>query len=399
MRSNDRLRAQRSHAEHQWQHFIQHRRAVDSSWLNQSWHMSAPHVSVEQTCAPIDDPDTVRREFMRTHLYQVAQPILDELSHAVKEAGFAIGLSDAHATLQWTASNRVMERRLEKAHFMPSAHWDETSVGTNAVGLTARLGKATAIFSAEHYIPSLHEWVCYAAPIMHTPTGQLAGVLDISAPWQHATPLALATVSHYANQISQLWSQIQMEPNYHLNLCGQSSGLFLGKTTLPKRLQEIWLTLALHPEGLSLEALHAHVYGDQAVSISTLKSEMTHLRQHVGDTLHARPYRLQLPAHMAATDAQLVEQYALHGMSTPMMRLYQRPMLPHSQSPAVAEYRDYLHQLVIRSLLKSRDVEALWHFTLKHEAEFEIIQLLSELLPEQDARRSAALAKLTHCSD
>ncbi len=394
MRSNDRLRAQRTHTEQQWHHFVQHNRTEDSSWLTQSWKRSAPHVSVNQTCAPIDDPEAVRREFIRSHLYQIAQPLLNELQHAVEDSGFAIGLSDAHATLQWTASHRVMARRLEKAHFIPSARWDEHSIGTNAVAVAARLSKPTSIFSAEHYVPSLHEWVCYAAPIVHAPSGQLAGVLDISAPWQHATPLALATVSHYAQQISHLWSQVQIEPNFHLNLCGSNAGVYLGQTSLPKRLQEIWLVLALHPEGLNLERLHAYVYGDQAVSMSTLKSEMSHLRQHVGDVLQARPYRLNLSPALCATDAQMVEQYALHGLSDKLMPLYQRPVLPQSQAPEVVEYRDYLHQLVIRSLLKDHNTEALWQFTLYHEPEYDILALLEQLLPAGDGRRAAVAAKL-----
>ena len=148
MRSNDRLRAQRTHTEQQWHHFVQHNRTEDSSWLTQSWKRSAPHVRVNQTCAPIADPAAVRREFIRSHLYQIAQPLLNELQHAVEDSGFAIGLSDAHATLQWTAAHRGMARRLEKAHFIPSARWDEHSIGTNAVAVAARLSKPTAIFSA-----------------------------------------------------------------------------------------------------------------------------------------------------------------------------------------------------------------------------------------------------------
>ena len=394
MRSNDRLRAQRTHTEQQWHHFVQHNRTEDSSWLTQSWRRSAPHVSVNQTCAPIDDPESVRREFIRSQLYQIAQPLLNELQYAVEDSGFAIGLSDAHATLQWTASHRVMARRLEKAHFMPSARWDEHSIGTNAVAIAAHHAKPIAIFSAEHYVPSLHEWVCYAAPIIHAPTGQLAGVLDISAPWQNATPLALATVSHYAQQISQLWSQIQLEPNFQLNVCGQSAGLYRGQTVLPKRLQEIFLVLSLHPEGLNLERLHAYVYGDQAVSMSTLKSEISHLRQHVGDVLQARPYRLNLSPALCATDVQLIEHYALHGLTEKIMSLYQRPVLPQSQAPAIVEYREYLHQLVIRSLIKSTDTEAIWQFTLKHEADFALLSRLTQLLPANDGRLNAVQAKL-----
>ena len=133
---------------------------------------------------------------------------------------------------------------------------------------------------------------------------------------------------------------------------------------------------------------------DQAVSISTLKSEMTHLRQHVGDALLARPYRLQLAPSVSPTDAQLIEQYALQRLTSKLMPLYQRPLLPHSQSPAIAEYRDYLHQLVIRSLLHGNDTEALWQFSLQHEAEYDIFARLVQLLPASDGRRAAVVAKL-----
>ena len=399
MRINDRLRTARIETEQQWRAFTlkcqsPHSHVIQDAWLEQSWQMSAVSVHFNQTCAPMDDPESVRQKFIASQLYLVAKPILDELLHAIQDTGFAIGLSDANATLQWTASSRVMQKRLEKAHFVPSAHWDEHSIGTNAVGLAARLIKPAAIFSAQHYVPSLHEWVCYAAPIVHAPTGQLAGVLDISAPWQHSTPMALATVSHYAQQISQLWSNVQLEPCFYLNVCGASVGLCLGQTVLPRRLQEIFIALSLHPEGLSLEALHAQVYGDAPVSMSTLKSEITHLRGHIGERLHARPYRLQLSAQILASDAHLIEQYALQGMVQEAMTLYQRPLLAQSQAPAVVEFRDYLHQLVIGALLKSTDIEALWQFTLKHETEYAILTRLDELLPSSDGRRAAVLSKL-----
>ncbi|AXF85902.1 Acetoin dehydrogenase operon transcriptional activator AcoR [Ephemeroptericola cinctiostellae] len=395
MRANTQLRDHRLKTEREWQQFVRDKSmSSESSWLQQSWGTSASNITLEQTCAPMDDPESVRRQFLATELYQVAKPLLDELVYAVTDSGFAVGFSDPSATLQWTAANRVMQKRVEKAHFLPSAHWDEASMGTNAVGLAARMVKPFAIFSAQHYVPSLHEWVCYAAPIVHGPSGHVAGVLDISAPWQNSTPMALATVSHYAQQISQLWSTIQLKPSFYLNLCGCSHGQWLGRTGLPRRLQEIFLTLALHPEGLSLEALHAHVYGDEPVSVSTLKSEISHLRQHLGDILQARPYRLALALQVLPTDAHLVEQYVLAGQFSDALNLYQRPVLPNSQAPAVVEYRNYLHQLVIRSLVASNNIDALWQFTVMHEAEYDVLLRLEQLLPDSDGRRSAVEAKL-----
>ena len=399
MRISDRLRHARIETEYQWKAFTLKRESQylnpQNAWLEHSWQVSARSIDVEKTCAPIDDPEAVRQQFISSQLYQVAKPLLDDLLNSIQDTGFAVGLSDPNATLQWTASSRVMEKRLEKAHFIPSAHWDEQSIGTNAVGLAARLVKPTAVFSAQHYVPSLHEWVCYAAPIVHKPTGQLAAVLDISAPWQHATPLALATVSHYAQQISQLWSAVEIEPCFYLNLCGHKTGVCLGHTLLSRRLQEIFLTLSVHPEGLSLESLHAHVYGDADVSMSTLKSEMSHLRAHIGERLQARPYRLSMTAQIVPTDAHLVEQYALQGNVQAMMTLYQHPLLPQSQAPAVVEFREYLHQLVVRTLAMSTDVSALWQFSTQHEAEYEVLAQLQQLLPPSDGRRAAVLAKLS----
>ena len=400
MRANNQLRDRRLKTEREWQQFVRNNSiASDAAWLKQSWGTSASSIPLEQTCAPMDDPDAVRRDFISTELYQLAKPLFDELTHAVKDAGFAVGFSDPSATLQWTAANRVMQKRIEKAHFLPSAHWDEASIGTNAVGLAARLVRPCTVFSAQHYAPSLHEWVCYAAPIIHAPSGHVAGVLDISAPWQSSTPMALATVSHYAQQISALLSSIQLPQNFYLNLCGYDAGSWLGHTPLPRRLQEILIALATHPEGLSLEALHAHVYGDEPVSFSTLKSEMTHLRQHIGDALQARPYRLSLSPQMMASDAQWVEQHALFGKLRDALALYQHPLMPYSQAPAVVEYRDYLHQLVIRALTASQDIDALWQFTVMHEADYNVLFHLSNLLPAGDARHAALQSKLAQLDE
>ena len=68
---------------------------------------------------------------------------------------------------------------------------------------------------------------------------------------------------------------------------------------LNRRQTEILALLALHPDGLSLEHLHALVYGDQAVTLSTLKAEVSHLRAALGGQLASRPYRLTMPV---ATD-------------------------------------------------------------------------------------------------
>ena len=95
---------------------------------------------------------------------------------------------------------------------------------------------------------------------------------------------------------------------------------------------------------------------------------------------------------------QLIEQVTLElqemkklGMRVP----FDPSKFTDAQKAEIVEYRDYLHQLVIRSLLKSHNTEALWQFTLYHEPEYDVLALLEQLLPASDGRRAAVSAKLT----
>ena len=51
------------------------------------------------------------------------------------------------------------------------------------------------------------------------------------------------------------------------------------------------------PRGAVLEHLHALLYGDESVTLSTLKAEVSHLRA-LGGQLSSRPYRLTLPVRI-----------------------------------------------------------------------------------------------------
>ena len=81
-----------------------------------------------------------------------------------------------------------------------------------------------------------------------------------------------------------------------LRLLGTAEAHLDGRRLLLNRRQtEILALLAMNPDGVSLERLHALVYGDQGVTLSTLKAEVSHLRSALGGQLTSRPYRLTMP--------------------------------------------------------------------------------------------------------
>ena len=56
------------------------------------------------------------------------------------------------------------------------------------------------MFSTEHWVDPVRDWVCYAAPI-HAPDGTQVGAIDLSTTWKHANPLALSTVASMARLV------------------------------------------------------------------------------------------------------------------------------------------------------------------------------------------------------
>ncbi len=225
-----------------------------------------------------------------------------------------LAVTDAETRILWTYGGRVMRRSAETVNFVAGGRWDDESVGTNALDLANRLAEPSMVFSAEHYAPFVHNWVCWAAPVFDPTTGHKLGVIDLSTTWDRTHPIGLATARVMARLIESALPRSTYHPSALLDetgdpglvmtLLGTAEVRLDGQRLLLNRRQtEILALLALHPEGLSLEQLHAQLYGDQSITFSTLKAEVSHLRSALGGQLGSRPYRLLMPI---ATDVDHV---------------------------------------------------------------------------------------------
>ena len=110
-------------------------------------------------------------------------------------------MTDADTRILWTYGGRVMRRKAESVNFVAGGRWDESSVGTNALALASRSGRPSMVFSAEHYAPMVHSWVCWAAPVLDPVTGEQLGVIDLSTTWDRTHPIGLATARMMARLI------------------------------------------------------------------------------------------------------------------------------------------------------------------------------------------------------
>ncbi len=167
-----------------------------------------------------------------------------------------------------------------------------------------------------------------------------------------------------------------------MTLLGTAEARLDGRRLLLNRRQtEVLALLALHPEGLSLEQLHAMLYGDQAITFSTLKAEVSHLRHALGGQLSSRPYRLLMPV---ATDVEHVLSQLRRGQVSAAVEAYGGDLLPGSNSPALAEMAEYVAVAVREALRADPQPEAVVRYSELVPYDAEVLEVC---LADARARR------------
>ena len=367
----DDLHARRVDAVRAWTRFVEDGDAgAVRPEIRSSWQLSGV-VSPDVTEAPLADEGDTADFWNHSPLHAAVTRVQDELRRTAEDGDLVIAVTDEHTRILWTYGGRVMRRKAETVNFVPGGRWDEASVGTNALAIAGRTGAPSMVFSAEHYAEVVHNWVCWAAPVLDPVSGQPLGVIDLSTTWDRTHPIGLATARVMARLIEgalptdrgagAVAGLAPDEPGLTLKLLGGAEVWFDGQRLLLNRRQtEILALLALHPSGLSVEHLHSLLYGDAAVTTSTLKAEVSHLRAALSGQLSSRPYRLTMPV---TTDVEQVQRLLRLGKVREAVEVYGGDLLPGTESPALVQMGDYLAVSVREALLTSPDPDAVLRYS------------------------------------
>jgi transcriptional regulator of acetoin/glycerol metabolism len=387
------LQTRRVDAVRAWTSFVEHGDdAVDlvRPEILSSWTRSEAAIGTDVTQAPLADEAETAAYWQGSALQTAVERVEAELRRTAEDGDLVIAVTDAQTRILWTYGGRVMRRKAETVNFVPGGRWDDESVGTNALDLANRADRAEMVFSAEHYASIVHNWVCWAAPVHDPVTGAKLGVIDLSTSWDRTHPIGLATARVMARLIetamplSHQYAVLEQldetsEPGLVLRLLGTAETWLDGQRLLLNRRQtEVLALLAMHPEGLSLEHLHALVYGDQAVTTSTLKAEVSHLRSALGGQLASRPYRLTMPV---STDVELVLNLLRRGRVAAAVDAYGGDLLPGTNSPALAELAELVAVAVREALLADPDPDAVLRYGELAPYDTEVVEVCLNRLP------------------
>src|SRR5690606_10056679 len=158
----------------------------------------------------------------------------------------------------------------------------------------------------------------------------------------------------------------------------------------PRQL-EILTLLALEPDGFTPERLQWAIYGDRAASLTTVKADVSHLRRVTGEAITSRVYQLAAP--LSCDAVELLAALDAGDVDT-AVRLYRGPLLPGSQAPGVAEWRDHLAVGVRTAVLSSPDPAHALRYGERAPEDLAIHEHALALLDAADARRAVAAARL-----
>lgn len=387
------LRARRLRAARAWTSYVERgaAEALVRPEILSSWARSQAALSADVREAPLDDEGDVAAYWQGTPLQVAVSRVESELRRTAEDGDLVLAVTDPQTRILWTYGGRVMRRRAETVNFVPAARWDDRSAGTNALDLANRTGAPAMVFSAEHYASMVHNWVCWAAPVHDPVTGRQLGVIDLSTTWDRTHPIGLATARVLARLIETAMPRsgalapaddpVDAAPGLVLRLLGRAEARLDGqRLLLTRRQSEILALLAGHPEGLTLEQLHALVYGDQAVTLSTLKAEVSHLRAALGGRLASRPYRLTLPV---STDVDRVLTLLRRGELRAAVAAYGGDLLPGTDSPALVELGEYVAVAVREALLADPHPDAVMHYSERAPYDSEVVEVCLALLGDR----------------
>ena len=348
----------------------------------------------------MESPRDVQDRFRESGFGRACRVIEDDLRDIAADGDMVAALADESVTIAWTAGGRRMTRYAEKVHFTIGGRWSEEAVGTNALALAQKLDRPEMVFSAEHFLPMVHDWVCYSAPVFDPRTGHFQGVVDVSSLWSKTNPALLTTVRALARCVQyELGRESSVtaptssdSAHVQLRTLGACELRVNGvRVRVTPRQMEMLAVLALYESGLSLDEITAHVYGDHVISPATVKAELSHLRSVLGGVVGSRPYRL---SGRIDADHVAVLGFLGRGNLVSALELYRGSMLPFSQSPVIETVRYQIDVAIRNAVLASNDADLLFTLGAYCPEDRQVHERTLEALGDGDLRSGLVAGRL-----
>ncbi|WP_306600930.1 sigma-54-dependent Fis family transcriptional regulator [Geothrix sp. 21YS21S-2] len=192
--------------------------------------LPGPLVSSWKRCAvlgvPLERPEVsepvmqrelrLARERSET-LLGLAATELDALGECMEDTPGLVLLTDADGMVLERRGNLDFLHKAEQVALQPGVNWSEQARGTNAIGTALTEHRSVLVRGCQHFCQSNEILTCSAVPVL-TPTGEMAGVLDISGDARLAPGYARGLIQMAVAQIEHRWFSLDLRGRRMLTL-------------------------------------------------------------------------------------------------------------------------------------------------------------------------------------
>ncbi|HET8986185.1 MAG TPA: tetratricopeptide repeat protein, partial [Trueperaceae bacterium] len=211
-------------------------------------------------------------------------------------------------------------------------------------------------------------------------------------------PVALRVLSGPPDVFQGVWATLG-GPTVELSLrfLGGVECRWQGRdVSLPARLAEVALALALHPTGISRDELNTFLTPDGQPPFTSggMRGMMTRLRGQL--PVSEAPYRFTVPIR---ADILEVRQLIAAGKVREAIGLLHGPLLPMSEAPGVVEQRWDLEEELRQAALLVGDADALYDLAERLGDDLEFWQAAADALGVGDPRLALARARVRRLVD
>lgn len=215
---------------------------------------------------------------------------------------------------------------------------------------------------------------------------------DMQALLRGLSPSALRLFSGPASEFVRVWDTFAARrAPLQIRVLGQHEVWLDDKRLdLSERSLDVVVLLALHPEGLTSEALHDRLYED-GTSLSAVRTAVSRVRTLIPISGQPDAHRLMVPFRLDASEC--VAAIAAGDLKA-ALNLYRGSLLEKSEAPGVREARLYLEERLRQSVLHSGDADTLLALAETLRNDLELWEALHAALPLGDRRLPSVRAQL-----
>lgn len=143
-------------------------------------------------------------------LISASEPIMREAKDLLADSGTVMHLvAPSGIILSYQGDDHTRELAANY-HLVPGANWNESKVGTNAIGTALSVGSAVQVHAFEHFCENINVWTCSAAVIRDPFENRIMGAVNISGLKNTLHDYCLALAVSGARRIEGQLAQQQM---------------------------------------------------------------------------------------------------------------------------------------------------------------------------------------------